>query len=173
MYVLLTCDSFSLTIHVILDLICFSFNAKLGFIFRVNNMNFDNDCASLKFHKQSFKGVVVDYIISFKEEQTSIQDTLLITRDLFRQLIESFNDKNVSARLIAKVNFIHVNAETNEMEERPYHFTSYKSERVFDIDDFFTHHMMKIASRLDSFNRNGSSLLIKNIEHLHVCISKV
>ena len=131
------------------------------FMFWVNNMNFNNECASLEFHKKSFKGVVTDYIISFKEERTSIENALPITRDLFRHLIESFGDENVYARLIAKVNFIHVNMVSNEIEERPYHFTSYQSEKVLDIDEFFTRHMMKIASRLDAFNRNGSNLIIK------------
>ena len=133
-------------------------------------MSFHNDCASLEFYKKSLKGIICDYMISFKETQTSIEDALPITRDLFHQLIKSFGNKNVTARLIAKVNYIHVNTESDEIEERPYHFASYQSEQVRAIDAFFVRHMEKIASRLDSFNQNGSNLLIKNIAHLHVCI---
>ena len=49
-------------------------------------MSFANDCASLNFHKRSLKGVCEDYVISFNEEQTTIEDVLIITEDLFEQL---------------------------------------------------------------------------------------
>ena len=59
------------------------------------------------------------------------------------------------------------------MEERFYHFSSYQSEKVYDVNDFFERHMTKIASRFDSFNTNGSNLLIKNIAHIHVLLTLV
>lgn len=65
------------------------------------------------------------------------------------------------ARLIAKVNMIHFNTTTNETCERSYHFASYKSEIVDDCNEFYQRHMMKIASRMDSFNQNGSNCLYK------------
>lgn len=134
-------------------------------------MSFHNDCAFLDFHRLSAKGIFQDFIISFNEEQTSIQKILDITLDLFQQLVEKFSDKVISARLIAKVNFIHVNNVTNEIEERFYHFPSFKSETVYDANEFFIRHMTKIASRLDSFNINGSNLLLKNIAHIHVVLT--
>ena len=134
-------------------------------------MSFHNDCAFLEFHQLSAKGIFQDFIISFNEEQTSIRQVLKITLDLFQQLVEKFTDKLISARLIAKVNFIHINNVTNEIEERFYHFASYKSEKVYDANEFFTRHMTKIASRLDSFNVNGSNLLLKNIAHIHVVLT--
>ena len=136
-------------------------------------MSFCNDYASLDFYKQSLKGTVQDFIFAFKKEQTDIQQILNITLDLFEQLVESFTDKIISARLVAKVRFIHVNYVSNETEERFYHFSSYQSEKVYDVNDFFERHMTKIASRLDSFNANGSNLLIKNIAHIHVLLTLV
>ena len=134
-------------------------------------MSFHNDCASLKFHRLSLKGKVKDYVFHFNEEQTDIQQVLRLTLDLFRQLVERYNDQILTARLVAKVRFIHFNNVTNEEEERFYHFASYQSEKVIDTDEFFERHMSKIASRLDSFNKNGSNLLIKNIVHLHVLLT--
>jgi hypothetical protein len=136
-------------------------------------MSFHNNCASLDFHKQSLKGKVQDFIISFNEEQTDIQHVLKLTWDLFQQLVNSFPEKDVIARLVAKVNFIHVNNLKDEMEERSYHFPSYRSEKVFDAEKIFKEHMTKIASRLDSFNTNGSNLLLKNIAHIHILITLV
>ena len=133
---------------------------------------FENDVASLKIHRQSLRGKVVDFIFHFNEEQTDMEQVLRLTLDLFRQLIESYGDKILHARLVAKVRFIHLNNVTNEEEERFYHFSSYQSEKVFNTDDFFQRHMAKIISRLDSFNANGSNLLIKNIAHLHVLLTQ-
>ena len=45
------------------------------------------------------------------------------------------------------------------------------SEKVYDVNEFFVRHMTKIASRLDSFNVNGSNLLLKNIAHVHVVLT--
>lgn len=138
-----------------------------------NNMSFHNDCAYLKFYKKSFKGLVRDYQISFNETQSSVEDIVPLTLDLFRQLIETFKDsKIIKARLVAKVNFIHVNNLTKETEDRSYHFASLQSEQVENVEDFYHRHMQKIAERLEIFNRNGSNLLIKNIAHIHIqCIS--
>ena len=136
-------------------------------------MSFSNDCASLKFHKQSLKGTFEDYVISFNEEHTSIPEVLYITKDLFEQLIDHFSYYPLKARLIAKVCFTHVNSDSNETEERFYHFSSYQSENVYDPEEFYERHMLKIASRLDAFNQNGSSLLIKNIQHIHICITHI
>ena len=134
-------------------------------------MSFHNSCANLKFYKQSLKGVVQDFVISFDEEHTDIFLALNNTLDLFRQLIETnFKDKTVSARLVAKVNFIHVNQETGQLDERSYHFPSYSCEKVFDVQDFYERHMTKIAQRLHDFNET-SNLLIKNIAHIHILLN--
>lgn len=134
-------------------------------------MLFSNDCASLTLHRTSLKGTVQDFIISFNENQTDIQQVLHLTLDLFQKLVSLFADRLIYARLVAKVRFIHINNITNEMDERFYHFASYSCEKVNDIDEFFQRHMTKIASRLDQFNVNGSNLLMKNIDHIHVLLT--
>ena len=131
-------------------------------------MSFFNNCASLNFHKRSLKGAVEDYIISFNEEHATIAYVLLITQDLFEQLMNNFSYQQAKVRLIAKVCFIHVNNGTHEAEERFYHFPSYQTEEVIDSKEFYQRHMNKIARRLDAFNLGGSNLLIKNIAHIHI-----
>jgi hypothetical protein len=95
------------------------------------------------------------------------------TAKLLHQLIDSYDGKRLLGRLIAKVNFVHINPMTNEEEIRPYHFASYKSQKIDDVDEFYVSHMKKIASRLDTFTSNGSNLVIKNIEHIHIQLSVV
>lgn len=134
-------------------------------------MNFSNDCAYLNFHKQSLKGRVQDFVISFYNKPNDFNSILDETSDLFQKLWEEFSSKRFLARLIAKVNFEHINVTSGETEERSYHFPSYKSEEVNNPHDFFVKHIEKIVSRLDAFNSNGSNLLIKNIEHIHIQLS--
>ena len=137
-------------------------------------MSFRNDCAYLNFYKESLKGTIQDYQISFNEEQDTIEKIVPLTLDLFQQLVKSMEGKPpLYARLVVKVKFFHVNYVTSRTEERSYHFSSYKSERVNDVNDFYQRHMEKIAERLQAFNMNGSNLLIKNIEHIHIQCSFV
>lgn len=135
-----------------------------------HNTSLSNDCAFLKLYKRSQKGTVHDYCISFKSEQQDIAHVLSITKDLFLKLMSK---QFLKARLVAKVCFIHFNNITNETEERYYHFPSYQSEAVSNAEEFYQRHMEKIASRLDSFNKGGSSLVIKNIEHIHILLSNL
>jgi len=132
-------------------------------------MLFSNDCAYLKFYKQSLKGTVQDYCISFYDEPNDLLFVMKETIILFEKLIDTFS--HVKARLVAKVNFIHVNNETNETEERAYHFPSYSVEEVTNPQDFFIRHMLKIGNYLDSFTERGSNLLLKNIEHIHILLT--
>ena len=134
-------------------------------------MLFHNDCAYLYFYDKSLRGKVQDFSIDFYEDQTDMEQILQFALDLFQQLMESFVDKVVVGRLVAKVNFIHFNNETDENEVRHLHFSSHSCEKIENNVDFFKRHLTKIASRLDFFNANGSNLLIKNIEHLHILLT--
>lgn len=129
---------------------------------------FANSFASLCHHKTSIKGIVQDYVIKFNESQLAIENIISKTTELVKQLIDAFNGKQVLGRLVAKVNFIHLNSITQEEEIRTYHFPSFSVEKIVDVEDFFVKHMTKIGNRLHSFNTNGSNLIIKNIEHIHV-----
>lgn len=107
-------------------------------------------------------------MISFHEIQCHIEDIIWETAELLQQLVDSFRDKRVKGRLVAKVNFIHLNFHSNEEEIRAYHFPSYQAEEIENVEEFYVGHMTRIASRLDSFHTNGSNLVIKNIEHIHI-----
>lgn len=133
--------------------------------------SFSSEFGCLCFHKTSLRGKCHDFKLLFNESQDNVEMIIDPTSDLFRQLINSYNNQRMKARLIAVVNFAHVNNEQHTITERRYHFTSYAAEEVDDIDDFVTRHLCKIASRMDSFNRNGSNLLIKNIENIYISIS--
>ena len=137
-------------------------------------MSFRNECASLNLYQESLRGRVQDFQIVFNEEQMDINQVTSMTLDLFQLLMNSFPDTdNFLVRLVARVNFHHINNVTNETTERSYHFSSARNERLGDVNDFFIRHMTNIARRLDSFNVNGSNLLIKNIAHIHILVTRL
>ena len=131
-----------------------------------------NEFCTLRFHKQSLRGAVQDYIIYFKDSQFDLEICLTRTLDVFTELIDHFKDDIIKARLIANVNYIRFNDDSDE-ESVNYHFGSYSQEFVHDATEFYERHMQKIISRMDSFHMNGSSLLLKKINHIHIAISKL
>ena len=132
---------------------------------------FSSSFACLRHHKDSLRGKVKDYVISFNEPQQDIEAMIEATFEVVQKLFLTFKDKRICGRLIAKVDYFHFNIEQEKESERSYHFPSYSSEEIMDVYDFFQRHMMKIASRMHSFNANGSNLLIKKIEHIHIQLS--
>ena len=131
-------------------------------------LEFNNEFGKLCFHRQSLKGAVQDYVISFECELITIEDVLNKTYDLFQQLMEHFKDGNVKARLIAKVNYSRMNDKHEEVGKEDFHFASYSLEEVLETKDFYQRHMCKIASRMDSFHQHGSRLVINTIKHIHI-----
>lgn len=138
---------------------------------KMDNVNFETECGKLCFHRQSLRGVVQDYIITFNEDLTDIERATGRGLDLFCYLVDHFKEYKIKARLIAQIEFARLNQELEPMEKVDYHFTSYRMEDVVDAKEFFQRHMCKIASRLDAFNEHGSRLLIDHIRHLHIALS--
>ena len=130
---------------------------------------FKNDFANISHHKTSLKGKVQDYIISFENQQLDVHEIISSTHIIFQELYQYFTDKGktLSGRLIAQVNYISKN-DNKEESLTKIHFPSYSSEHILNDKEFFERHMLKIASRMDSFHRNGSNLCLKNIPHIHV-----
>ena len=129
-------------------------------------MSFSNDCGILNFHRQSLKGVVQDYVITFHKEQIDMESIIDNTNSLFLDLMKTFTDKIVMGRIVAKIHFNHIGKE--EIEDRFFHFGSYSMEVVENPNEFFKRHMSKIAERLNAFNCHGSNLVIKTISHIHI-----
>ena len=133
-----------------------------------------NANGTLGHYKSSIRGIVQDYIITFNSEECDIHCVIDKTYELFEKLIKHFQDSksNISCRLVAKVNFLHVNEVTDEISERSYFFPSFQTEVVVgDVLGFYTTHMLKIAKRLEFFHANGSNLQIKNIESIHILLT--
>ena len=135
--------------------------------------SFSNEFAYVCFHKSSAKEKVRDYVVKFNTLQRNIEEIIPKTTELIEKFISSFDAKRIFGRLIAKVNFIHFNHLTDEQTRRTYHFPSYKTEQIEDVEDFYVRHLLKIASRLDSFNENGSNLIIENIESVFIQLTIV
>lgn len=130
-----------------------------------------NHVAQLAFHRQSLKGAVMDYIIHFDNEEVDIETIEKKTFDLFEKLCEIYKTKSMKGRLIAQVEYIRINSLNESIAKEEYHFASYSAEYIFDPISFYSRHMQKIASRMDSFHENGSSLLLNRIKHIHIALS--
>ena len=57
-----------------------------------------NDRCKLEFYKESVRGNVRDYVMSFHDNETSIEEIIEDSYDLFKTLIEIFKDKLVKVR---------------------------------------------------------------------------
>ena len=128
-----------------------------------------NDSANVCLYKESMSGRLRDYQITFKENETSLENVTNKTRDLFMKVVEDNGSVRLLGRLVAEIEFLQII--DDEEETRTYHISSYRTEEVGDPNDFFTRHMLKIAKRLDNFSRNGSNLLVKSVKHIHILIT--
>ena len=130
-----------------------------------------NTYAKLKHSKDSLRGAVIDYIISFSHNEYTVQKIIGTASVLFEELMEWFwtRGKRVKVALVAQVRYIRCTTE----EEVVYYHLSTPSEEVMEAGNFFKKHMERIAERIDNLNRHGSSLLIKHIEAIHVQVSEI
>ena len=136
-------------------------------------LKFSNTFGRLCFHKQSLRGAVQDYIITFNDDETDITFVIHRSFELFTELMEYFKKDIVKARLIAEIEFIKLNDRQEEVGLASFHFASYQAENVTNAEEFYKRHMCKIASRMDSFHRNGSRLLLQRIKHIHIALNVI
>ena len=134
-------------------------------------MEFSNAFGKLCFHRQSLRGAVQDYIISFNEEECDMDSMVHKTYDLFEALMQQFEEAVVKARLIAQVRYLRLNDQHEVTGMEDYHFASYSLEEVRDMPEFYQRHMNKIMSRMDAFHQNGSRLMISHIKHIHIALT--
>lgn len=123
-----------------------------------------NEDANLKHHRNSLRGTVIDFIITFNEKETSADTIAEIASSLFVELCESFNGKRLKGDLCANVRYLRG---TTGQEANYYHASS-PCEDVNNPLEFFKEHMIKIGTHIDRMNQLGSMLLIVNIEEIHI-----
>ena len=140
----------------------------------MQELEFENSSGKLCLHRQSLKGAVQDYIISFNGKVSDINMVVGKTFDLFQQLMNQFKDTHrVKARLVAQVNYLRLDEDHETVANDDYHFASYGSEEVLDVDEFYQRHLSKVSSRMDSFHQNGSRLMINHIRHIHIQLAMI
>ena len=127
---------------------------------------FANKETTLCLYKQALHGICQDYVIKFNQEQNDIEGVIPLALDLVQEVVRNrqIEDKMVKGRLVAVVRYIR---EKDNDVVRTYH-PSFQSETIYDVEEFFIRHMMKIAQRMEEFNNKGSNLCIKDIEEIHL-----
>ena len=130
---------------------------------------FSHDDATLLHYKTCFNGLLNDYVIRFDNEESNLEVVIEKSFAVFKMLYEKYKseDKVISGRLVALVKYIHL------LDDKTvsYYHASYATEVIVDASDFFNAHMLKIGQRMENFNKNGSHLVIKNIEEIHIHIN--
>ena len=128
----------------------------------------ENKDASLKHHKSSLRGAVIDFIITFHHNECDIHRIIHIASTLFQSLCNRVGGNGtVKAHLVARVRYLRCS--TGEMTT--YYHSSGPSEEVMQPVLFSKEHMLKIGSRLDNMNHHGSMLMIQCIEAIHIQLS--
>ena len=130
-----------------------------------------NQCANIRFHKQSLRGSVIDLVLNFNEDETAIEGILDKTLDLFLHIHNALRTCTYKARLIAECEYHRLNALQDVIEVTSYHFASYSAETVTNARQFYARHLEKIASRMDTFHQQGSNLIFQRIKHIHIALS--
>ena len=127
---------------------------------------FANKESTLCLYKEALHGICQDYVIKFNQEQNDIEGVIPIALDLVQEVVRNLQneDKMPKGRLVAVVRYIR---EKDNDESRVY-LPSFQSETIYDIEEFFMRHMMKIAQRMEEFNNKGSNIFLKNIEEIHL-----
>ena len=129
-----------------------------------------NEFGNLCLHRQSRRGFIQDYIVTFDKEESAIENVLGKSYDLFENLMKHFKDVWVKVRLIDQVIYVRMNDQHEVIGQEGYHFASYQAE-VYNPKDFYERHMSKIISRMDSFQRNDSRLMINTIKYIHIALT--
>ena len=130
---------------------------------------YSNNRLTLSLHKQCFGGAGQDFVMRFNQYETDINDIISISSNLVKMLVNEYlqKQKAVKGRLVARVVYISMNSN----EKVVYYHPSYQTEFIHDGEEFFTQRMLKIAQRMDEFNRNGSNLIIDDIDEIHLHFS--
>ena len=132
---------------------------------------FSNQFGKIALYKTNMKGLNVDYIIHFCNEQTEIGTIIEDTYQLVKYLFEKYNAKTVKGRIVAKVQYQRIKDGQITDDNIVVFFPSYGAEIVTEPHHFFERHMFKIAERMDMFHKNGSNLILYKIDCLHVDLS--
>lgn len=128
-----------------------------------------NRNAILKYYRNSLRGTVYDFIITFHNEESDLELIIQIASDLFEKLCQSFDGELMKSDLIAKVKYLRTSTGKPEI----YYHSSSPSDYVINPLEFFRQHMLRIGSRIDKMNERGSMLIIISIEEVHIRLSLV
>ena len=132
---------------------------------------YNNEDITLSLHKECFGGAAQDFVMRFKKRETSIKDIVSISSYVVKQVIEMYQRKRkvVFGRLVARVVYTTIHSK----EPVVYYHPSYRMERIHDAEDFYRRHMLKIVNRMDTFNHEGSNLVIEKIDEIHLHFSSL
>lgn len=129
----------------------------------LENTQFSNDIACLRLARSSLNHMCRDYeivpIVDMKSSESgaSILDFdmfLLNITTLVLQLIQyGLADYLVKAKVVALLEFVHFNPDTNQPDRRQYFFFhSHQAEWVDDVDQWFEGQCQSVRAKIDKFD---------------------
>ena len=134
------------------------------------------DC-TVELHRHPVNDEVVNYRIMLPSNETSMDDVVYKTEDLFTAICTHYIDNVWKARLMANCWYERINNEGEVIGREAYHHPSYYSEwcSVMHAEEFYRRHLRRIVRRIESFlcnaSRNASSLRFVGYKHIHVTVS--
>ena len=130
----------------------------------------------LALHKYSARGIVADYQMVLPAPNPSIESVIEQTEDLFNRVCSLYtSDYRYKVRLVGLAEYERLNSDGRVIGRETYHHASYQSEWCSSrySGEFYRRHLLKIANRVDTFLRNGSSLRFIGYKHIHIALSVV
>ena len=93
-----------------------------------------------------------DYCIKSNETHSDMSKIVEETLHLSQSAMKDIKHRKGCARLVAKVNFVHVNRETNEMDERSCHSSFIFTQEVVHVKEFYemderSYHITSLSSK--------------------------
>ena len=129
---------------------------------------FSNDIGTVRLVESALNGMARVYDVT-PSSSSSSGDLDNFLRDMqlpIENVISDLTDRyQVKARLIAQIRYVRADGSDDFFIA---HFTSFASEYIFDFDSWFTSHLERLMTHLETFNKKGSNWLFDKVMNVEI-----
>ena len=131
----------------------------------------NNDSGTIRLVESALDGMARVYDITPSAGDIDLDRFLTDMRIPLESVISDLSDKfQIKARFVAQIRYVRADGSDDFFLA---HFTSFASEYVFDFDTWFTSHLQKLMSHLETFNKKGSNWLFDQVMNVEVNMALV